>query len=667
MRTTILALSAICLSVSVCQAQFTTNYGTNILHGGSGYTSSSGTNVAGSGSSTASNVPPTVLPWVGNFNGTFTGNGQGLTGTFAGVTPAAAAVAQTFASTNSIADPRANADVALAVQQYYNYGVASNAVFFATTMPRFNATNHNAIIGGKYSVTNDTYGSWGETFWLSNMLTAKIGSISNCTMVVTIRTFIGDAVLGNPPTKDALCNLQSTNDQSCFLATVLNPYDGIHVMSSAGTNFLFGASYGPVIGNQSTNSCLWCQSGEYLTARTTATTPTTFIFSYNTNGTISAWRMGQSGLFSSGSYSSNLLYSTIATAPFNLFSIGGNAGWFGTGPNYTNFQGELGSIQIFNQSCEQNTNIPAAATAAALCLEDCDSIVEFNGSSRLNYEDKIYFASKSPTSSSIVVSNSIPYIISQLYPRTFVIQNAFPGSTLAMFTAPNGGGSIAANFPFHCSIQFAPSQKYRSRAIVTDCIRNDIFNGTATTTFVPAFRSFYLPYVTNGIEVDLFESGTAHYAAGGTQISIQTNMALWQGYQTMETNFPFGNIIREIKSLTYEKVTLSGIAFDGIHVGSATNVIGYRGAVECAQLIMRNIPPAPFSGGTNLVVGGNPWLWTNYWGYPVTVSVYGGTVTGIGKNYNQVGSGSGQFRLQSGDILAVTNSVAPTAWMDSTQ
>lgn len=572
--------------------------------------------------------------------------------------------ASAFATAAGISATPAQNNLTWLVKHLKQLGCWTNCVEYILLDNSYNPSNHVPLAGNPWTcngLSNELHSTWGQDFFLTNTLTVtNLPPLSNCTIAVTFREFPNDTV-GNGADLgfSSMVHLMSPVDGSSLLSTIPGGYGGQLIFTSAGTNWYLNA---PVI-NAQTNTCYYQLSGAYdYDTRIAVEFSTTVCISYNSNGLVSCWRNGLPGLFLySSANQTNLLAETRAANPFTTLGIGGNTNWMAQQNNgiHTNYQGQILAIGVWNQSCEQNTNIPIAAWQAAMCAEpNVTELVEFAGSSRLNYEAPYL-------SVGIPVTNSMPLIFRNMQPNIAVIQDAYPGSQMSTWfpgSKQNMFTGIATNYAFVSPLIYAPREKFPGGLwFATDGPRNDCFATQSPQYCLQLVNKFCLPLATNGINIQLIETGVA-----GNE-PVNENATLWSMWQCLETNFLFAKIASE-RSLTMDYLTNGGVALDGVHLGYTNSIRGYNASEQFARLTAFGTPYPPFFAAVSLPVSGSPWLHTNFWPYTVHDYISGGTVTGIGDNGSLLFiTDPAQVVLAPGDVLSITNSAAPTVVEESTQ
>lgn len=574
--------------------------------------------------------------------------------------------AQNFLNSAGISSISAQNNVNWAVKRLKARACFNNCIEYIVLDKLYNPTNHIPLIGNSwtcYGSSNELYSTWGQDFFNTNILAVTNLSITApCTIAITVRSFPADVCNGILDSKMGMVSLMSQTDGSSLLLSASGIFSGRMACSSAGTTWYIGAPPN----NPNTNTCYQLMSGAWDSGiRNCSDFSTTYCISYNTNGTISTWRNGMPCLFlQNANNQTNLLAEQIATSAFTQLSIGGNTNWLAqqTGTIHTNFQGQVLAVGLWNQSCEQNTNIPIAAWQAAMCMEPyATKLVQFAGSSRLNFDNTWYYFSGIPA------TNDMPLIVQKLEPTWVVINDSYPGSFMTNWFAgvkQSQSSGIATNYAFTSPLIYTPWEKFPNGAwFVTDGPRNDEFLMLNSSYCLGMINSYCLPLVNAGINVQLIETGIAYNEP------YNINAALWSMWSTLETNFPFAKISDE-RSLTMDILTNSGVSGDWVHVGSTNTISGYNGALQFARIITDGRKYSPFFAAQPFTVSGSPWYHTNSYPYTVHDFIFGGTISGIGKNGVGIYPGSvtsARVDLAPGDIVMVTNSVAPTFIEESTQ
>jgi hypothetical protein len=239
-------------------------------------------------------------------------------------------------------------------------------------------------------------------------------------------------------------------------------------------------------------------------------------------------------------------------------------------------------------------------------------------------------------------------------PDTLVLCAAAAGSTLANLTNNSSGNYYYA---YNQGAITNLNPLVYSRSILTGYGDNDMLAGGSVVSVASNFNFYYGNLLTNfNIAIDFYER---RYTLNSTTAAYVAN--LWTWYSQMENTFPFRRVLREARYISPEYLATVSIDSPPCHF-NALNAAGHN-ANAAEAMLFGGTPWPTYTSGTNLTVSGSPWLWTNLTPKSVVLNISGGTVSGVGKNGNAVNPYF--VPLAFGDVIAITNSVAPVVWLDS--
>jgi hypothetical protein len=566
-------------------------------------------------------------------------------------------------------------DLNYGVSELLNRNCFSNNVETIILEPRFGATNHAALFGQPFSASNELYGTWGAQCWHTNFYTAPVGVLSNFTLVVTYVqpakwldfAETGDGWFGAyNPAQDGnqfFASLVNTNaDSSCVMMEQWN--EGTH--SGFVPLVLSGGIWNGMTYGQGSNSINVMLTGLYSGGQAAPITHTVYAISVNADGRISGWRNSQPAMFNTGGPGgtpTNLLALPQVSAWLQQLQLGGNfTPWLTNGnlgnPNvFTNSWGpEIGLVQVYNQSCEQNPNIPAASFAFSACLENCNKIVDFVGDSILS------MARPAGTAyyNAVPETNALNLLYQAMNPDTYVLNDSCAG--MSSVTAMSIG-----YFP---SVINVPTTKYKKRTVFTDFGINEVFvlglSAADTASNMVQFLTPFLAYP--NLDVKYIESGYLGFPASPGVWTQAGNVAKTIAEYAVEQAFPFSDVI-SWKSLTAE-LHAAGGSLDAVHIGNMNTLAGYQLQIEFARLLTSHVPFHTFSAGQQLSVSGNPFYWTNIYPYTVKLYLSGGTIGGVSRGGTTITTSSAipnPIEVSPLEQIIITNTVSPSIWMDSTQ
>lgn len=583
-----------------------------------------------------------------------------------------------FLNAAAITDQSAAQDLNAATADSKQLGCWTNRVETVILEPRFNPQAHIAFQGGNFTWSaGENYTAWGAWLAMTNYISATLPiGISNCTVAITMRLNPNDIDTGlysvfGAPNKIGTVGLYSAVDGSSFQMAGYNDNNSFGLFDSAGTNWLFNGNTALVL---PTNCMAFNNCGSYYYTWQDPILREVYLVSINSNGLMQCYRDGVQGAFCmNANYRSNVLTGPIPTSAFDHLVIGGTPSWTNNLAN-TNYQGEAALVQVFNQSCDQNPNIPVAAFRFSLFLETNAEALVLNGSSRINYKTQSF---NSAQGLGIDMTNDQALLYQQQNPDTYVIDNAFPGNFLVHATnaVVSGNGtplSIPGMSNYINPIIYFPQSKYKKRTTISCWGDNDVISaGLTPDGAAKLFDKVNRPLVQNsGVTLVLFRRGAAWNAgvSGASQAGNLLAQAYWNDIET-NCNDILSGIIYEDKSLTREYLAVVGV--DTVHVGMTNTPMGHLGAAREARMWKDHLPYPSYSGGTNNIgLVGTPGAWTNIFPYTVIANVTGGAVTGIAKNGNTVSTNTvalASVRMAPGDVLTVTNTIVPELNIDSTQ
>jgi hypothetical protein len=571
-----------------------------------------------------------------------------------------------YADTNAVAfcnsvgvfDDSARRDMDIAVSDLKRMNVWTNLVDAFIFHPRFNSTNHLSLLGNPWNFTNEVYNNWGAQLYHTNIISAILpANLTNYTLFVVFRQSAagldaGDSTAG--PLNN-LAELRSTYDGSAIMLASWCISFSARIWSSSGTNWTYDTDWTV----QSNRISPMLSGGFGYGSAVAPIIKSVYAISGDYRGNYQVWVNGRPAAL--GQYGkTNILTMNPITAPLNQILIGGgDTSWFATsngGQTATNAFGvTVMAVFVFNQTI--NSNIATAGEAFATDLENCDSAVSFQGSSIIN--DAVAACS----GTGVPLTNSIPLLFEQMNPRTMVLQEAIGGSFIASYDNEFNGWSNG--IPFRSAISLLSVEKYTNRTIKTDAPRNDALSGTTVTNCVRLFNQVYAPYWTSGIRIELIDTP---YAGN---VSIANNQNWQAACAAIATNFPLAAHWALSRWITYEYLATVSRDNPPVHLNAAS-LAGYTANKNVASFVAGDPWPIGFTGGTNLAVSGSPYIFTNYYPYPVMLDISGGAIQGINKGgvpmFTQgVINGSLMLCLDSGETVCITNWVAPSIYLDSTQ
>jgi hypothetical protein len=485
--------------------------------------------------------------------------------------------ANAFLAGNKIFTKFEQDDVYRAVGCQQQLGTWSSVIEWPIFMPRFSASNHVALVGNYGTPTNEVFGNWGMRANGTNLdwIPLPVNIVSNCSFSVCFRFDLKAANDGAFIGLGAVAALMDTNSWSTVLLQGANDYAGMKVDSSEGTNFF---DQNPV--NPNSNSMYFAQSGQWTAGtRGCPVVFTVYTVSYSTNGVISIYWNGKKGIFDKFVRSTNITEMVLAGTNLNALVVGdGGYSWHNLntlgGSSHTNTSYcEIASVIVHGQSVEQNANIPVADFQSMVALQPQKKLVNFVGASRLWFPIEGY--NYPANASTWVFTNQLVPIFEQQNPDTLVINDAYPGEILYDYPIPTSVSQSTVNYglPFVPSAANAPS--FVSCVIKTCAGDNDAAGNTNLTTLIGEFKSFFLPFVTNHIAIDLFERGPT-----GPNTAIQ-NQSMRTYFETLRQNFQFRHVYDEWPYLSIPY--LASVSIDTTHVGGTNTVAGYNAVVSLAQ------------------------------------------------------------------------------------
>lgn len=605
------------------------------------------------------------------------------TGPAGGVSPAA-----TFCATHGVTDQSATRDLAIAVNEIKKRGNAWRDLYDAWIfMTRFNSqSNHLSLLGRPYNFTNDLYYStqWSggnspngaaQFFGTNVMWTALPNLGPSYTLVVYVR-HPAPAIDAFGPAAYALqmqAEVVSTNDGSAVVVPPANDSYGTQFYTASGTNWSDNnASGGPNVTNHYTMMASGAFHGDcgglgYMRQ----------VIAISVNGNqYTAWIDGKPCAFGNNG-STNMFVSPPLTSAPNLLRLGGgDANWLTNMILPANLLGGnmVGAAMLFTNSIENDSNILAASYSFCSCLEDADTAVSFQGSSII--ANSSWAGGITPASGYKPITNDVALLYEQMNPRTLVKQEGAPGSTLAQYTSM--GNSWSNGIPFSpAAILDLPAAKFKTRVVKTDAPRNDSpipgpISAAALGTIITNFNNFYTQYTTNGVAVELIRTPFCLLLSQGTNANLATNNQSWQVIcSAIQTNFPLAAVWPMDRYVTWEYLQSASYDQPATHL-DMTNIIGHEANKAVAMLVSGRGWPVHYVGGTNLMVNGGTFFWTNYFPYTVTLDISGGAVQGINKGglaLFTTGITNAAFGLPvyPGEVFIITNTVTPVIWEDSTQ
>ncbi len=654
-------------------------------------------------------TPKTLTGWTGaatgtnwaNISGTNTSglpiaapnllSAQQLTNTVTGILTASGVVTTNqidwLNDTNALAairnlniqDETVGKKLKVSVNQLKKLNCWTNLVVFGSLSPRFNPTNHTDFLGNPFTFVNEQYNTFEDGSWnmWTNYVTMPTPTLTNFTFCfamnedanlayLMLHTFtgVGSGSLFLPMD----VGLQSTNDNSnvLFSYSQASPYNHVY-MGSSSTNYQYtGASAYTC----NTNVFYEMFGDKFASTESVPITKTIYCVSVKGSNVVVYINSKPTilGVFGA-SYTNSLNYGSALSAVNKLFigggmnswntnknELGDTSGFNSTGYGTNAYAKSFSGFQLFNQSVQDNSNIVQASYASLASLERGNEALALHGSSIL--------------SSSIgYTTNTTMYALHTKYPNVFFIQEAAQGGSginaVTGLKIGIGGGGQTTSYSFQpTALTWLPFESFPKQEVCGDLPRN----GSGSSASLANYIWLYNQYLNSGRQVwDILD----HNGLQSPFNDRGNNAVLLQ----CATNFPNSKVIPEWKYYTDE---LCGQLGGQVHIQGQTVTTIANQVQQCfADLIMNGTWPQTFASGTNYTVTTGTFYYTNTAPYGVRVTVGGGLVTGIqhGVNNSYIQTVSmlsaalppTTFTLNAfGDVLIITNSAAPSMFIDST-
>lgn len=504
----------------------------------------------------------------------FIGNGSGIANA-----STADPTSLAFLKAAGITDISAKNDLQYAVNSEMTMNSWASIIQASLFFNRFNPTNHISLIGNPWIATNEIYGSICSRFGGTNTMTMVLPqALTNCSLSIFYRQDASAANAFTVTYKNGLVALFNTNTSSTLVLNADEGNSGNSVDTSIGTTFFTAPTS---LNGAVSNIMMQAQSGYWASGvRAEPVFWTCLTVSFNSNGLCSTYRNGNTNLFQLTSTNRLIMQSVTTADVFNTLIVGdGGPAWHGAGTGFTNANyADIAGVIVHNQSCESNSLIPVADFQFFTDCYKASRITDFVGASR---EWNPIQTAAFTGANGIPFTNEWTVLYAQDNPDELVFNDAYPGSIVANYATtagnPGTGGNYANNIATVASVANIDRAKYYDRTIKECSGDNDIYAGTAQATVIANHNAFYLPYITNGTKVALFERGPNGISTGPQNAAMRTY------FEQLKFQFSFCKSYDEWIGLTMPY--LASVACDVIHVGATNTVAGYNGAAALALFI----------------------------------------------------------------------------------
>lgn len=461
-----------------------------------------------------------------------------------------------FANTAGMTDQTARNNLVLGVQALKQAGVWTHIVSAGILDPLDNPGKHIDLLGNPFSVVNESYtqsggyGAAGLSDGGTNYVLIPLPRIiTNYTLVFWFwnSPSNADRLIGfNSGIPSAQAHLYNTNDFSGVVMEQPNAFRNARIWSStSGTNWNIPGTANP--GNYTTNSAAYMQNGQY-DGRTPVGLMYVSAYSGGTNGIVCHFSNSKPSCFTTGGMNTNDLFLST-NSPYNMLEIGGAAtNWGMVYANNTNCIATIGGWILFDSRSDGDWRYQVAGYKFATDVSRYTAVKEFGGSSVVNDSASggIFF-----NGGVVCETNTMPTIYQQLNPRTLVLCDAAPGSSMANYATMQGKGT---NYFSPYDILNLDTNRFIPflMEVDTDGPRNDGLAGTS----LPIIYGF-------------FTNWSCYFSAGIPFFLIDDH---WDYSTSIAGNLNWRSTIAMVVS----NLPISGVIVESTHIGS--NFLSYASA-----------------------------------------------------------------------------------------